>query len=299
MSDTPDDYRIFDRANDLEVAASWLVAHPEFEPFAESLAAAPYGPDMNFLAGEGDIADTIAAGGHDYPDLADTTVTLLLDQSGSQRGPQHPHLVSFVDRTVEALSHAGAAVEVLGFTTQRWKGGLARRKWLTAGKPPAPGRLNDLLHIVYKEPNQPWRLALDDGPSPRESFSRVFRMPYMREGIDGEAVEWATGRMLSRPQSTRIMIVCSDVAPGDDATMSVNRDGLLTDHLRRAVASAEARGVAVVSVSDGMTERTGRDDVYGRVAYETDWTRFDAGAAAAGVMARVAEIAAPVASPAP
>jgi hypothetical protein len=35
----------------------------------------------------------------------------------------------------------------------------ARERWITAGKPPNPGRLNDLRHIVYKPADAPWRRA--------------------------------------------------------------------------------------------------------------------------------------------
>jgi cobaltochelatase CobT len=51
-------------------------------------------------------------------------------------------------RTLERCN--GVKVEILGFTTKAWKGGQSREKWMAAGKPPIPGRLNDLRHIVYK-----------------------------------------------------------------------------------------------------------------------------------------------------
>ena len=50
------------------------------------------------------------------------------------------------------LEHLGCAVEILGFTTVAWQGGRSRKQWLSCGKPPNPGRLCDLLHIVYRAP---------------------------------------------------------------------------------------------------------------------------------------------------
>ena len=46
-----------------------------------------------------------------------------------------------------------------GFTTRAWKGGQSREAWLQSGKPPNPGRLNDLRHIIYKSADAPWRRA--------------------------------------------------------------------------------------------------------------------------------------------
>ena len=54
------------------------------------------------------------------------------------------------DILARTLERCGVKVEILGFTTKAWKGGQAREEWLAAGKPPAPGRLNDLRHIIYK-----------------------------------------------------------------------------------------------------------------------------------------------------
>ena len=49
-----------------------------------------------------------------------------------------------VDVFARALELAGVGCEVLGFTTASWNGGRARRDWVRAGRPPNPGRLNEL-----------------------------------------------------------------------------------------------------------------------------------------------------------
>src|SRR3546814_20208703 len=61
------------------------------------------------------------------------------------------------DILARTLERCGVKVEILGFTTRAWKGGHARESWLNALKPPLPGRLNDLRHIVYKSADAPWR----------------------------------------------------------------------------------------------------------------------------------------------
>src|SRR5438045_3052521 len=54
------------------------------------------------------------------------------------------------DILARTLERYGVKGEILGFTTRAWNGGQARERWIAAGKPPNPGRLNDLRHIVYK-----------------------------------------------------------------------------------------------------------------------------------------------------
>ncbi len=48
------------------------------------------------------------------------------------------------DILARTLERCGVKVEILGFTTRAWKGGQSREKWLADGRPPNPGRLNDL-----------------------------------------------------------------------------------------------------------------------------------------------------------
>ena len=89
----------------------------------------------------------------------DTVVTLLLDNSGSMRGRPITVAATCADILARTLERCGVKVEILGFTTRAWKGGQSREHWLTAGKPPNPGRLNDLRHIIYKSADAPWRRA--------------------------------------------------------------------------------------------------------------------------------------------
>ena len=83
-------------------------------------------------------------------EFRDTVVTLLLDNSGSMRGRPISIAAISADILARTLERVGVKTEVLGFTTRAWKGGQAREDWLAQGRPPAPGRLNDLRHIIYK-----------------------------------------------------------------------------------------------------------------------------------------------------
>ena len=92
-------------------------------------------------------------------DFRDTVVTLLIDNSGSMRGRPISIAAISADILARTLERCGVKTEILGFTTRAWKGGQSRETWLAAGRPPQPGRLNDVRHIVYKKADEPWRRA--------------------------------------------------------------------------------------------------------------------------------------------
>ncbi|HKQ95665.1 MAG TPA: cobaltochelatase subunit CobT, partial [Aestuariivirgaceae bacterium] len=135
----------------------------------------------------------------------DTVVTLLLDNSGSMRGRPITVAATCADILARTLERCGVKVEILGFTTRAWKGGQSREKWLAAGKPAGPGRLNDLRHIIYKAADSPWRRA-------RRNLGLMMREGLLKENIDGEALAWAHHRLMARPEQRRILMMISDGA---------------------------------------------------------------------------------------
>ena len=167
-------------------------------------------------------------------DFRDTVVTLLIDNSGSMRG--RPIMVAAVcaDILARTLERCAVKVEILGFTTRAWKGGISRDDWIKAGKPPSPGRLNDLRHIIYKGADSPWRRS-------RKNLGLMMREGLLKENIDGEALMWAHQRMMARPEQRRILMVISDGAPVDDSTLSVNSGHYLERHLRQVIGEIENR----------------------------------------------------------
>ncbi|MEN3931578.1 cobaltochelatase subunit CobT [Microvirga sp. W0021] len=164
----------------------------------------------------------------------DTVVTLLIDNSGSMRGRPITVAATCADILARTLERCGVKVEILGFTTKTWKGGHAREKWLEAGKPSNPGRLNDLRHIIYKSADSPWRRA-------RKNLGLMMREGLLKENIDGEALDWAHRRLLARSEQRRILMVISDGAPVDDSTLSVNPGNYLEKHLRAVIEDIELR----------------------------------------------------------
>ncbi len=178
-------------------------------------------------------------------DFRDTVVTLLLDNSGSMRGRPITVAATCADILARTLERCGVKVEILGFTTRAWKGGQSREAWLQAGKPPAPGRLNDLRHIIYKAADAPWRRA-------RKNLGLMMREGLLKENIDGEALDWAHRRLLNRPEQRRILMMISDGAPVDDSTLSVNPGNYLERHLRHVIEEIETRSpIELIAIGIG------------------------------------------------
>lgn len=181
----------------------------------------------------------------DDTQFKDTVVTLLLDNSGSMRG--RPIMVAALcaDILARTLERCGVKVEILGFTTKAWKGGLSKEDWIKAGRPALPGRLNDLRHVVYKPADAPWRRA-------RRNLGLMMREGLLKENIDGEALMWAHDRLIGRPEQRRILMVISDGAPVDDSTLSANPGNYLERHLRAVISYIEgASPVELLAIGIG------------------------------------------------
>ena len=161
-------------------------------------------------------------------DFKDTVVTLLIDNSGSMRGRPITIAAICADILSRTLERCSVKVEILGFTTKNWKGGMSREEWNKKGKPEKPGRLNDLRHIIYKGADTHWRQA-------KNNLGLMLKEGLLKENIDGEAISWAFNRLKKRKEERKILMVISDGAPVDDSTLSVNSGDFLEKHLKKIV----------------------------------------------------------------
>lgn len=179
--------------------------------------------------------------------LTDTVVTLLFDQSGSMRGQKMLFSAATADIVQEFLLTLGVSCEVLGFTTSRWKGGRSRKRWNWRFRPRNPGRLNDLLHIIYR-----------NGSDNRAStggwaYRQMLRHDLTKENIDGEAIQWAANRLTNHPAKKKILIVLSDGSPVDDSTLLENGPTYLADHLQEVVHNiTSAAHISIASLGIGF-----------------------------------------------
>ena len=174
-----------------------------------------------------------------------TVVSLLLDNSGSMRGRPIIIAANAVEVLTKTLERCGVKVEILGFTTREWKGGNSKKKWVDSGKKNKPGRLNDLLHIVYKDSHRNWN-------SCSKNLGLVLKDGLLKENIDGEALIWANQRLLLKEQKKKILIVISDGAPVDDATLSANNANILESHLSKTVSEIQkAKKIDLLAIGIG------------------------------------------------
>jgi len=273
-----DGYRVFTRAYDREVAAATLVRRPLLLGHRERLDRRIAGQGVNLARLARELKALLAVPTRDDWDAgqeeghvdgrrlaqliaspaerrlfrteriapaAQCLVAFLVDCSGSMKQHAEP-VAMLVDVLARALEMAGVATEILGFTTGAWNGGRALRDWQRAGRPPHPGRLNEACHVVFKAAEAPWRRA-------RPEIAALLEPVLFREGIDGEAVDWACARMLARPEPRRLLVVVSDGCPMDTATNLANDPHYLDQHLREVVLRHEqARGVEVFGLGVGL-----------------------------------------------
>ena len=162
-----------------------------------------------------------------------TVVSLLLDNSGSMRGKPIVTSAMTAEIITKTLEKCRVNVEILGFTTKEWKGGKSKKLW-DNNRVVNPGRLNDLLHIVYKDADTPWNQT-------KLNLGLVLKDGIPKENIDGEALIWASNRLGKRTEKKKILIVISDGAPVDDATLSCNNSNILDNHLKETVADIEKK----------------------------------------------------------
>src|SRR3546814_194595 len=151
-------------------------------------------------------------------DFRDTVVTLLIDNSGSMRGRPISIAAISADILVRTLERCGVKTEILGFTTRTWKGGQSREDWLAAGRPPRPGRLNDLRPTIYKPADEPYRRA-------RRSLGLLMRAGLLKENIDGEGLMWAHHRSVNASEARRTQMVISDGPPRTATTIGSSATG--------------------------------------------------------------------------
>lgn len=239
----PDGYRSFTKAHDREIRLEDLdnVLGPlspaeqglfELRKQACSVGLAEWQAEANVkaLVRRNKLASLAT-----QADRAATCVTILLDLSGSMRDQRIMTVRGVLEVFGIVPQALGIQFEILGFTTARWQGGLSRRQWIDAGKPQWPGRLNDLLHVVITD--------ADVRDSARlTKFEQLLRPDLLKENIDGEAVEWACARLMSRKADRRALIVISDGAPVDDSTLQANDLDYLADHLTSVAAAVQSGG---------------------------------------------------------
>lgn len=178
-------------------------------------------------------------------------VSMLIDTSGSMK--QHRGAIAtIVDLLSNVLTHLDIDCEVLGFTTRTWGGGQAKKLWQQQGAQPYPGRVCDSEHIVYKNFTTSWRKA-------KQSLAAIMHEPLYKEGVDGEAVSWASQRLIAHTQDNerRILLIFSDGSPMETASIQLNNDDeYLCHHLAATVRQyQQSHQIHICGVGVGLSLR--------------------------------------------
>ena len=184
----------------------------------------------------------------------DTVVTLLIDSSGSMRGRSITIAAMCADILGRTLERCSVRVEILGFTTRAWRGGVSREQWINEGKPSNPGRLNDVRHIIYKAADDTWSRT-------KRNLGLMMREELLKENIDGEALIWAHNRVVSRSEQRKVLMVISDGLPVDNSTLLVNPSNYLEQHLKYAIDMIENHSpveLVAIGIGHDVTHHYGR-----------------------------------------
>lgn len=161
-----------------------------------------------------------------------TAVTLLVDHSGSLKGQKAILSCLAVEILADHLARLGLTYDILGFTTVDWRGGQSRQLWNKRFRTNRPGRLNDILHIVYRDTSE-------TTPGAPYSILHMLRSDLLKENIDGEALFWASERLKNLEMRDNYIIVVSDGAPVDDSTLAENGLNFLSDHLKSVISDLQ------------------------------------------------------------
>ncbi|MGO1765863.1 MAG: cobaltochelatase CobT-related protein, partial [Advenella sp.] len=98
---------------------------------------------------------------------------------------------------------------------------------------------------LFKQADTSWSRA-------RLDIAALLKHDLYREGVDGEAVLWASQRLLEQPDRRRTLIVISDGCPMDSATQHVNDDFYLASHLQQVIRQTISQGIDVVGLGVGL-----------------------------------------------
>ena len=178
-------------------------------------------------------------------EIKSTVITLLIDNSGSMRGRPIKTAALCSKIISQTLERCSVKVEILGFTTNEWKGGKSREEWISNNMPDNPGRLNDLMHIIYKTPENSIKKI-------KNNFALMLKDGLLKENIDGESLLWALNRILDRSEERKILMIISDGAPVDDSTISSNKPRFLENHLKKVINLIENKtNVEIVAIGIG------------------------------------------------
>jgi cobaltochelatase CobT len=174
----------------------------------------------------------------------DTATTILIDCSGSMSGSKIQLANEIAIALAEALERTTVSYEILGFT-DRFSGWQRFYREKVKGRKESFSRVEGLLHYVFKDYNESLLRA-------KPALGGIDCYAERRENVDGEAVQWASRRLLKRHEKRKVMLVLSDGLPA----FTCSRAGGYEDydlmgaqrHCRYAVDEAIKSGIDMIGI---------------------------------------------------
>lgn len=191
------------------------------------------------------IRSGIASVVEEFPDATkDTVISLLLDTRGGMRGWPIVMFSAFAGVLSRQMGALGIKHEILSHTTNEWKispqhAAELRKEREASGVQVPAGRVGSLLHVVWKDvEKQDTQLA--------NKMINLGHRGFMKENVDGEAIEWAYGRLAARSEPHKLLLTIKYAAldPISEATRTYNGSNisLLPQHLLDTVTAINEEG---------------------------------------------------------
>jgi hypothetical protein len=235
-------YKVADASKDRVVTAKML--HEEFEP-GQPPVPQHYFDGVDLSQATTKLQERLGTIIEDFPGAQnDTVLSFLLDSRGGMRGWPLVAFAGVSGWLTKELDGLGIKHEILSHTTNEWKAspalaGQIREERTAAGRQVNPGRVGSLLHVVWKEVDA----SADDMD---KQFFKLGNMSILKDNVDGEAIEWAYGRIAARAEPNKLLFTvksnCLD--PISQATELYNGSdtSLLHRHLLNTVSAITAEG---------------------------------------------------------
>lgn len=209
--------KTLERAMAAKSIARWHTGYRRGKLSASSLSRLFFGDDRIFRKKEMGISKDVA-------------VTLLVDCSGSMRGQKSELAATSAYALASVLQNMNITSELIGFTTKGFHSRFGEEY----------SRACPLYMPIFKAFTDRWDIRA------KRRLGKLWNEEWMCNNVDGECVQIAANRLMSRPENKKIMIVLSDGWPCADGD-----DFALRQHLKDTVQELEKKinivGIGIIS----------------------------------------------------
>jgi cobalamin biosynthesis protein CobT len=192
--------------------------------------------------------------------IRETAVSLCVDLSGSMCGSKIAIAMQSASALAKALDRSGVPCEVIGFTTYYRGYKLGKKNWDSMIE--VDKGIRQIERILKKSPSRmeplfmPIFKGFDESYNPTTSRDMALyassNVENLNENIDGESVEIAYKRLLTRREPNKLLIVLSDGSPAGRGEGSSKRK-----HLREVaekIGNSDDVDIFAIGIEDGSVK---------------------------------------------